>query len=262
MAAQALGTPGHLDRGERVADDVLFDRRPEESLHGGDGTRGIVSLVRTMKRYVHFGESPERRPKVDQAPPDREPIRAATESGVPSPDRPRPYQFGLVLEDRGHGRHLVAQHKEGTALYDPGLLGRDRLSRRSEDLRVIELDVGQYRDVRVADVRDRLSRRSEDLRVIELDVGQYRYVRVADVRRVKAAPEADLHHNDLRGHVGEPGVGGRRHELEPGRPDAQEALDLRHRPENTHEGLVSDLGAVELEPLVDPLQVWAQVRAD
>jgi len=154
-----------------------------------------------MKRYVHFGESPERRPKVDQAPPDREPIRAATEFRPPSPDRPRPCQFGLGLEDRGHGRHLVAQHKEGTALYDPGLLGRDRLSRRSEDLRVIELDVGQYRDVRVA-----------------------------DVRRVKAAPEADLHHNDLRGHVGEPGVGGRRHELEPGRPDAQEALDLRHRP--------------------------------
>ena len=78
----------------------------------------------------------------------------------------------------------------------------------------------------------------EDLGVIELDVGDHRDIRVADVRRVEAAAETDLDDSGIRGHVGEPGVCGRCHELEPGRPDAQEALDLGQRPENAHEGLV------------------------
>ena len=49
MAAHDLETPGHSDRGERIVDNVLFDRRLEESLGSGDGTRGIVSLVCAMK---------------------------------------------------------------------------------------------------------------------------------------------------------------------------------------------------------------------
>ena len=107
-----------------------------------------------------------------------------------------------------------------------------------------------------------LAGRAEDLGVVELDVCHDGDVRVGDVRGVVAAAEADLGHDGLGGHVREPGVGGRRHELEPVRTDAQEALDLGHGSEHLGEGVVGDLLALELEPLVYPLEMRARVEAD
>ena len=191
MASDHLETPGHPDSTKHVGDEVLFYRRPEESLCRGDRTSGVVTLVSSMKRQVHFREPPEGRPDVDQAPPDCEPIRAATEFRSPPPDRPGPDPFGLSLEDRGHVRRLFAQHEKRAALYYAGLFGCDRLPRGSKDLGVIELNVGDHGNIGVA-----------------------------DVGRVEATPETNFSHNGLRCHVGEPGVCSRRHELEPGRPYA------------------------------------------
>ena len=98
--------------------------------------------------------------------------------------------------------------------------------------------------------------------MVELDVGHDSDVAVGDVRGVEAPAKADFGDDRLGSHVGKPGEGGRGDELEPGRTDGEEALDLGHRPKDAGEGVIGYVCSLEGEPLVYRLEVRARVGAD
>jgi hypothetical protein len=98
--------------------------------------------------------------------------------------------------------------------------------------------------------------------VVHPDVGDGGDLGVDDVGGVPHPEHADLDHADVDGRVGEPPEGGRRARLEVRRSHADHSLEVGDGGDLLGERLVVDRLGVASDPLVDPLEVGARVRAD
>ena len=101
----------------------------------------------------------------------------------------------------------------------------------------------------------------EVLDVVELDVGDHRDLAVDHVGGVPAAPEAHLDDRDVDGHVGEPLQGGGVDDLEVAGAVVEHQLDVGDAQEDAVEVVVGDGLPVPGDALVEPLQVGAGVGA-
>ena len=94
--------PGTRGSGERLGDDVLVERRPEERLRGGERRGGVVALVGAVERHEDVVVGAAGRPQVEQPAAVRQPVGDAVELDAAPPDAPRrPTRSGLLGEDPG-----------------------------------------------------------------------------------------------------------------------------------------------------------------
>ena len=104
--------------------------------------------------------------------------------------------------------------------------------------------------------------RAGEIGVIQPDVGDHGNGRVDDVGRVPSSQQSDLDHGHVDGDVCEVPKGHGSRDLEERGPHAHEQFQIGDGPHRRGEVLVGDGLGVDRDPLVDPLQVRAGVRAD